>query len=177
MHPTKKMELGVLCMLNEEGSQTVEEIHDRLHHSFGRYWSPGTGALKPTVDRLADEGRVEAGEGVGTYEITEEGVTHLQELVREPVEGIFYTNDVHVLLKLGAIHHLPPGEVDEQLRAVRDRAMETRDGLLTAKEEHRHEIDEPTRYGYRHELTDLNVAMLDAFVDWIEAIRSTDDGF
>ncbi len=166
--------LGMLGTLAEREVATVDEIHDSLHHTFGRYWGASTGILSPTASQLVDDGHVEVvseAESVG-HRITDEGVDRLRELLREPVEDVSHPSfRPHLMMKLGFLHHLPAGEQREELDGLREQLHAARDRLLTADQSHETEGTDSEAVGYRSELIDLRVRIIDAFVDWLDRVE------
>lgn len=178
MKPSELAELGVLCVLNEEARLSRDGVKDRLHHSFGQYWQVNSGVLWPAIDRLEDEGWLDRHVATGAdskrvrYSITGSGVDRLRELLREPVDDIFELHRRHVLIvKLGALHHLPEDEQEAQLERLQRRAEEVLENARIIHREHDICIDDGAEYGYRRELLDLRIRILEELIDWIESIR------
>ena len=72
---------SVLGVLAEEQVATLNQIHEKLRHSFGRYWGASTSILIPTISQLEDEGHLNAttADGNYAYEITPAGRDRLAE--------------------------------------------------------------------------------------------------
>lgn len=178
MKASELAELGVLCVLNEEETLSKRGIQDKLQHNFSRYWQFSNGVLWPAVERLEDDGRLDRhvdqsddGERV-TYSITDDGVDRLQELLRKPMDDIFQLHRRHILvMKLGALHHLPDDEQEEQLQRLQEQAQSACDYARTIRREHAENVDDRAEYGYRRELLDLRIRILEELIDWIESIK------
>lgn len=178
MRANELAELGVLCVLNEEAALSKQEIQEKLRHNFGRYWQVSNGVLWPAIERLEEDERldrhVDAGDGGERvkYSIADRGVDRLQELLREPIEDAFQLHRRHVLImKLGALHHLPDDEQDTQLQRLQKRAESAHDYALTIRREHAERVDDSDKYGHRRELLDLRIRILEELIDWLESIR------
>lgn len=178
MNSSELAELGVLCVLNEEETLSREGIKDKLRHNFGRYWQVSDSALWPAIKRLEDDGRLHRdvdsnadGEWV-LYSIAESGTDRLQELLREPIDDIFQLHRRHILMmKLGSLHHLSDDEQETQLKRLQERAERARENAQTIRREHAERVDSRGEYGYRRELLDLRISILEELIDWIGSIR------
>ncbi|QFU84659.1 PadR family transcriptional regulator [Natronorubrum aibiense] len=167
--------LGVLGVLAEEETATMNRIHEKLRHSFGRYWGASTGILMPTISQLEDDGHVTSvrdGDEYG-YEITSAGHERLQTLLSEPVDDISNpTFHSHLFLKLGFLHHLPTAAQHDELNALQAQLFEARDRLRTLEARHEDESSSSNATGYRSQLLDLRVRIIDAFLEWLAAVQS-----
>lgn len=178
MNSSELAELGVLCVLNEEETLSRERVKDRLRDNFGRYWQVSSGVLWPAIDSLENEGRLERRVDTNDnaervlYSITESGVDRLQELLREPIDDIFQLHRRHILImKLGSLHHLSDDEQEAQVRRLQERAKHALENARTTRREYAESGHDPTQYGYRRELLDLRIRILEELIDWIGSIR------
>lgn len=174
-------ELGVLGSLAEESPATRKGIQDRLQHSFGRYWGAGSGALWPAVDDLDEAGCLERlppersvdnhpGEA---YALTDSGRERLGELVRQPVDDFGLGARSHLMMKLGFLHHLPPDERAAELASLADAAQTARARLVEVRDDHDEQVADHDQYGFRRELLDLRLRILDVFLEWLSARRES----
>jgi DNA-binding PadR family transcriptional regulator len=166
--------LAVLGVLAETEAATVDQIHNKLQHNFGRYWGASTGILIPTLSQLEDDGRVRSvsiKRGFG-YEVTDDGRDRLRTLLEEPVEDLSHPSfRSHLMMKLGFLHHLPPETQRDELRSLEDQLHQARDRLLTINERHEAEKEPSADTGYRSDMIDLRIRIIDAFLDWLETVR------
>jgi DNA-binding PadR family transcriptional regulator len=177
MNPSKMADMGVLCMLEEEPGLTKAELRERLQHNFGRYWSAGTGVVWSAIDRLEDEALIErevknTGNEPPTFAITDAGNERLESLILEPVEDLFHPIQRPMLMmKLGSLHHLPQAKQREVIGRFQDEALEARDRIRTIQRSHDEAIDDHQRYGYRRDMFDLRLRLVDEILDWLESIQ------
>jgi DNA-binding PadR family transcriptional regulator len=177
MNPSKMADMGVLCMLEEEPGLTKAELRERLQHNFGRYWSAGTGVVWSAIDRLEDEALIErevknTGNEPPTFAITDAGNERLESLILEPVEDLFHPIQRPMLMmKLGSLHHLPEEKQREVIGRFQDEALEARDRIRTIQRSHDEAIDDHQRYGYRRDMFDLRLRLVDEILDWLESIQ------
>ena len=164
-------EVGVLGTLRDDDPATLERIHSRLRDNFRRYWGYGYGVLSPARDRLLSAGHIEpASSGDERYVITPAGVDRLQELLRSPLEEgtVIDIDQRHrLVIRVGFLHHLPPADQIDVLAEMEDRLREERDSWeqrFSAAEE-----DTDTR-GYRADMADLIVRIIDSHLEWIEGV-------
>lgn len=166
--------LCTLGVLAEEESATVQDVHDKLQHNFGRFWGASTGILGPTMTRLEESGHVELTlvDGVGTYRITESGFQRLESLLREPIEDVSSSPlQAPLVMKLGFLHQLPPAEQRAEIDALADRLRTARAELVDVKSMHETEVDEEHATGYRGDLIRLRIFVLDALLEWLDTIE------
>ena len=167
--------LGILGVLAEEETATVERIRERLQHNFGKYWAGSYGVLLPTVSRLTEpdsgsEPAVERVESDDTYAITERGFERLYDLLREPIEDVANPmNYPQFALKLGFLHHLPGDDQRAELAALEDRFEGARNHYVELRDLHGDEFDAPR--GYRRELFSLRAMVLDDHLQWLRSLR------
>jgi DNA-binding PadR family transcriptional regulator len=177
MKQSKMADMGVLCMLNEEPGLTKSELQERLRHNFGRYWGAGTSVVWSATDRLNEEGLIEsdveaAGNEPPAFAITDAGRERLESLILEPVEDLFHPMQRPMLMmKLGSLHHLPEGDQGRIVDRLREEALEARDHIETVRHSHDEAIDDHERYGYRRDLLDLRLRLVDEILDWLEGIQ------
>ncbi|MDS0477008.1 hypothetical protein [Natrinema sp. 1APR25-10V2] len=165
--------LGALGVLAEEETATVRAVHETLQHNFGNYWGASTGVLGPTMTRLEEAGHVglTLTDG-GTYRITESGIARLQSLLRDPVDGLSSSPlQPQLVMKLGFLHHLPLPEQREEIDALADRVRTAREELGDVKSIHEAEVDDAVDTGYRGDLILLRIFVLDALLDWLDALE------
>lgn len=166
--------LGILSVLAEQESATIRDVHDRLRHSFGRYWGASTGVLGPTMTRLEENGYVELslGDGGDPYRITDSGLERLRSLLREPLEDIEHSPlQPPLLMKLGFLHHLPLDEQRREIDRLTDRLRTARAELVDLRSVHEREVDDETDTGYRGELIRLRILVFDAVLEWLDTIE------
>ena len=166
--------IGILGVLAELESATIRDVHDRLRHSFGRYWGASTGVLGPTMTRLEENGHVELSfaDGGDPYRITDSGLEQLRSLLREPLEDVEGAPlQAPLLLKLGFLHHLPLEEQRREIDRLTDRLRTARSELVELQSVHEREVDDETDAGYRGELIRLRVFVLDAVLEWLETVE------
>jgi DNA-binding PadR family transcriptional regulator len=167
--------LAVLGVLAEKESATVDQVHEKLQHNFGRYWGASTGILIPTISQLEEDGRVvsvsdECGYG---YKITDDGIDRLRVHLEEPVEDVSKPSfRSHLMMKLGFLHHLPTEAQRDELRSMEDQLHQARDQLVTVEERHKDELGSQSNTGYRRDMIDLRIRIIDAFLDWLGTVRS-----
>jgi DNA-binding PadR family transcriptional regulator len=177
MDPSKMADMGVLCMLKEESGLTKAELRERLQHNFGRYWGAGTGAVWSAIDRLEDEALIgrdtgDAGTEPPAFTITDAGEEQLKSLILEPVEDLFHPMQRPMLMmKLGSLHHLPEEQQRQVIDRFRNEALEARDRIKTIQRSHDDAISDHDRYGYRRDMFDLRLRLVDEILDWLEAIQ------
>lgn len=177
MNPSKMADMGVLCMLKEEPGLTKAELRERLQHNFGRYWGAGTGVVWSSIDRLEDEALIErAAEGAGTdppaFAITDAGEERLESLILEPAEDLFHPMQRPMLMmKLGSLHHLPEENQRQVIDRFRDEALDARDRIKTIQRSHDDAISDHDRYGYRRDMFDLRLRIVDEIIDWLEGLQ------
>jgi len=185
------VEVAILGFLNEWNQLSIDTLSDRLRHNFGPFWTFGYGTLLPAVSELEDRGHVrlvtggedtfpeteetEAGtdESEYTYEITAEGRERLQELLRQPLADVEDPKQRYrVIIKLGFIHHLPPEDQAAEFGRLIDRFTTFRTEYEEVRDDHdRETMADFDRHGYRVELIDLSIEMIDTLVDWLERHR------
>ncbi|ELZ04056.1 hypothetical protein C482_03451 [Natrialba chahannaoensis JCM 10990] len=168
--------IGVLGILAEEDRASVETVHERLQHTFGRYWGASTGILVPTIDHLEEQGHVEltASTPVATYKLTDSGQDRLQSLLTGPVEDVSHPSfRPHLMLKLGFLHHLPTERQRDELNQIKDQLHTARETLLDIDETHETAVENRESVGYRRNLTDLRVRITDAFLAWLDEVEPT----
>jgi len=177
------VELGILGLLNEWDQLSIDTIQDRLQHNFGSFWTFSYGALLPVVSELEEKGHVQPGaddgdafrgaEGSHPYEITEEGRNRLEDLLRQPLADVKDPQQRHkVIIKLGFIHHLPPEERTAEFDHLIDRFVTFRREWQEIRDEHDSTtMAEFDGHGYRVELIDLSIEMIDTLIDWLERHR------
>lgn len=166
MEQRQLTELGVLGFLNEREA-SLGTIQDRFNHNFGRHQFAGHGVLEPALARLREQGHVR---GSPTYRITESGRDRLRELLREPVSDVADpTQRPHLLVKLGFLHHLPPSEQDDEVARLEDQFHRARAEWIDVA--NAHGADEAAHSGYRLELIELTIQLLDAQLEWIGELR------
>lgn len=166
--------LSVLGVLAEEQVATLNQIHEKLRHSFGRYWGASTSILIPTISQLEDEGHLNAttADGNYAYEITPAGRDRLKALLRERIEDVSHPSfRPHLLLKLGFLHHLPKDEQHTENESLQDQLYETRDRLLTLESYHGDKRKPGASAGYRGGLIDLRVRIIDTIIDWLKSFK------
>lgn len=167
--------LAILGILAEKERATVKTVHEKLRHNFGRYWGASTGILVPTVNQLNDDGYVKTTDSTtqaATYKITDEGRNHLQSLLTKPIEDVSHPSfRAHLMMKLGFLHHLSIDGQQAEIRALKDQLKTAREELRTIDAAHEAEVDDRERVGYRQELIDLRVRILDTFLEWLDAIE------
>ncbi|ELY38924.1 PadR family transcriptional regulator [Natronorubrum tibetense] len=167
--------LAILGILAEKERATVKTVHEKLRHNFGRYWGASTGILVPTVNQLNDDGYVKTTDSTtqaATYKITDEGRNHLQSLLTKPIEDVSHPSfRAHLMMKLGFLHHLSIDGQQAEIRALKDQLKTAREELRTIDAAHESEVDDRERVGYRQELIDLRVRILDTFLEWLDAIE------
>ena len=167
MDRSDTIELGVLGLL-AEGEATVESLQKRFNHNFGRHQFAGRGTLDPTLDRLREEGYVI---GSQVYSLTDQGRERLRSLLREPVAAVDDPEHrPHLLVKLGFLHHLPAEGRDAELAHLEDQFHEARNAWLETARMHNEEVDHD---GFRLELVDLTVELLDTHLRWVRRLRDS----
>lgn len=177
MNSSKMADMGVLCMLEEEPGLTKAELRERLQHNFGRYWGAGTGVVWSAIDRLEDEALIErdakeTGNDPPAFAITDAGAERLESLILEPVEDLFHPMQRPMLMmKLGSLHHLPEADQREVIGRLRDEALDARDRIKTIQRSHDESIDDHQRYGYRRDMFDLRLRLVDDILNWLEEIQ------
>ena len=108
--------------------------------------------------------------GSRTYRITESGRDRLRKLVRERVSDVDDPGQrPHLLLKLGFLHHLPPSEQDEEVARLEDQFHRARAEWIEVA--NAHGADEAVHSGYRLELIELTIQLLDTQLEWIGELR------
>lgn len=165
-------------MLKEESGLTKDELRERLQHNFGRYWGAGTGVVWSSIDRLDDETLIErnaeaTGNEPPAFVITDSGEKHLESLILEPVEDPFHPMQRPMLtMKLGSLHHLPEEKQRQVIDRFRDEALDARDRIETIQHSHDDAISDHDRYGYRRDMFDLRLRIVEEFLDWLDGISS-----
>lgn len=178
MKQRKLASLGVLGVLSEDEFATVGQIHDKLHHNFGRYWGASTGILTPTISQLEEEGYVEP---VRTdreygYEITPAGRDRLEAILSERIDDISHPSSrPHLMLKLGFLHHLPVERQHDEIESLQDQLFEARDRLHTLEQRHEDESDSFGETGYRGEMIGLRIGIVNALLEWLEDVKPNVD--
>lgn len=164
-------EVGVLGTLQDDDPATLEGIHSRLRDNFRRYWGYGYGVLSPARDRLLEVGHIEpAATGDERYVITTSGVDRLRDLLRSPLEEgtVIDIDQRHrLVIRVGFLHHLPPGDQADVLAEMEDRLREERESWLQRFSAADGDAD--TR-GYRADMADLIVRIIDSHLEWIEGV-------
>jgi len=167
--------LAILGILAETEQATVKIIHEKLRHNFGRYWGASTGILVPTINQLKEDGYVNTTENTtqaATYEITDDGRQHLQSLLTKPIEDVSHPSfRAHLMMKLGFLHHLSIDGQQAEIRALKDQLKTSREELRTIDTTHQTEVEDRERVGYRQELLDLRIRILNTFLEWLDAIE------
>lgn len=164
-------EVGILGTLRDDDPATLEAIHSRLRENFQRYWGYGYGVLSPARDRLLETGHIEpVAAGDERYAITTSGEDHLRDLLNQPLEeGVVIDIDQRhrLVIRVGFLHHLPREEQADMLSKMEDRLRTEREEWLArfSAAEDSHE----TR-GYRGDMADLIVRIIDSHLDWIEGV-------
>lgn len=177
------VEVAILGFLNEWNQSSIDTIYERLKHNFGPFWTFGYGTLLPAVSELEENGHVrlvaDGEDGFPDakeeypYAITDAGRERLRELLTEPLADIEDPEQRYrVIIKLGFIHHLPPEEQAEEFDRLIDRFMSFRTEYEEIRDHHDPEtMADFDRHGYRVELIDLSIEMIDTLVDWLERHR------
>jgi DNA-binding PadR family transcriptional regulator len=161
-------ELAFLSILADEPAD-LDAVRDRLTHVYGRHWPVSYGALEPAVSRLVEAGSLVRLDD-GTYSPTESGRERLRDLASEPVEDVADpSQQPHLLVKVGSLHHLPPERRDEELAGLEDRLLQARDHYQDVQEAHAEAIDDPV--GYRRDLGALTARLLDEQLEWVRGLR------
>ena len=76
-----------------------------------------------------------------------------------------------LMMKLGSLHHLPQEKQREVIGRFQDEALEARDRIRTIQRSHDEAIDDHQRYGYRRDMFDLRLRLVDEILDWLESIQ------
>lgn len=166
--------LGVLGVLAEVDMATVHQIHETLKHNFGRYWGASTGIILPTLSQLEEAGQVgmTVADGARGYTITETGRDRLNVLLKEPVEDVSNPSfRPHLMMKLGFLYHLSSGDQHKEISEMQAQLREERDRVRTLQLSHDDEPSDPMATGYRGELLDLRIRIINAILDWFEIIK------
>lgn len=175
MEQRKLASLAILGVLAEKESATIESIHTTLKHNFGRYWGASTGILVPTMNQLKKDGYVEqvSADGSGiAYRLTKSGRNRLKKILSISVEDISHPSSrPELMIKLGYLHHLSVSRQREELRELKDQLRTERDKLLTLEDTHSTEGAEKKPTGYRHELFDLRIRIIDAILQWMNNVE------
>lgn len=162
------IELGVLGLLAERDA-TATELKERFNHNFGRHQFAGHGTLGPTLDRLHEE---EYLTGAQEYTLTERGRDRLRTLLREPVPAVDNpSHRPHLLVKLGFLHHLPPEDQAAELAYLEDQFHQARNSWVETLTMHEEEVT--SHDGYRVELIELTVDLLDTQLEWVRRLRES----
>jgi len=170
MDQRRLIELGVLGLLAEREA-SLDALRERFNHNFGRHQFAGYGTLRPTLDRLCEEGHAA---GADSYRITTAGRDRLRELLAEDVPAVDDpAHRPHLLIKLGFLHHLPPTRQDEELAALEDKFHAAREKWVEAAAVHDDPEVEMGDTGYRRELIELTVDLLDTQLDWLGRLRAS----
>lgn len=166
--------LGVLGVLAEEDGATIDRIHEKLKHNFGRYWGASTGILAPTLSALENDGLVELTrvEQSWGYTLTAAGRERLRALLKQPVQDVSHELfHPHLLMKVGFAHHLPTADRRAEIAELQAQLREERDQIRTVQLEHDDAATEHT--GYRGDLFELQIRIIDTCSDWLAEL--TDD--
>jgi len=174
------VEVAILGFLSEWNQSSIDTLYNRLKHNFGPFWTFGYGTLLPAVSELEKKGYVrlvaDGEDGFPDskekypYAITEDGRDRLQELLGKPLADVTDPKQRYqVIIKLGFIHHLPPEEQVEEFGRMIDRFATFRGEWEEIRDQHdRETMADFDRHGYRVELIDLSIEMIDTLVDWLE---------
>lgn len=164
-------EVGVLGTLKDDDPATLERIHSSLRDNFRRYWGYGYGVLSPARDRLLEAGHIEpAATGDERYVITSAGVDRLEALLRSPIEEgtVIDIDQRHrLVIRVGFLHHLPPGDQSAVLAEMEDRLREERTSWQRRFSAADDDVDSR---GYRADMADLIVRIIDSHLEWIEGV-------
>lgn len=169
--------LGVLGVLAETETATVDEIRSHLQHNFGRYWAGSYGVLLPALSRLTDEDADPAVERLTAdsdvvYTLTDRGTERLRELLRTPVEDVANPLSYpQLVLKLGFLHLLSEDDQRAELADLEDRFEQARNRFLELGEIHDDGVED--RRGYRRELFSLRAMVLDDHLQWVRSLRDS----
>lgn len=178
-------EIGILGMLNEQGSLSLAAIVDRLQHNFSKYWGFSHSVVSTAATDLGEEGHVALStnrrEGKYVYQITPTGRERLRELIRtgfETDEIFEFSKRRDVLIRLGFLHHLPEEDQAVVLNTIEDRLITEREQWVEIQQMHECERADDAQTGYRQDLIQLNITMLDALLQWVKGlnIRTLDVG-
>ena len=178
MKPHDLAEVGILGMLNEQNSLSADMITDRLQHNFSKYWGFSRGVLSSAIANLKEEEyitlSINSEESKYVYYITPEGKDRLHRLIREPFEtdeAFNFSNRHHVLIRLGFLHHLPEEEQTAVLNTLEDRLAVEREQWVEIQQMHERERPNDAQTGYRQDLIQLNITMLDALLEWVKGLN------
>jgi DNA-binding PadR family transcriptional regulator len=168
-------EVGVLGVLNERGPRTLDDVKRTLQHSFGRYYAFSTGVVTPAIQDLVDDECIApcSDEGQYRYRITDEGRKRLRRLVLDGLTA----DDVgdlksraRVMIYIGFLHHLPEGDQAEAFESVSEALRDQRRKWREARHSH-DAADEAANVGYRKEMVELNIQMVETFIEWLERLE------
>ena len=178
MKPHDLAEVGILGMLNEQNSLSADMITDRLQHNFSKYWGFSRGVLSSAIADLKEEEyitlSINSEESKYVYYITAKGKDRLHGLIREAFEtdeAFNFSNRHHVLIRLGFLHHLPEEEQAAMLNTLEDRLATEREQWVEIQQIHERERPNDAQTGYRQDLIQLNITMLDALIEWVEGLN------
>lgn len=165
-------------ILNEQGPLSLDEITNRLQHNFKKYWGFSRGVVSSAATKLEKERYIvlsnQCERDQYVYRVTPEGRMHLHKLIRDAfkTDEIFdFTKRHHVLIRLGFLHHLPECEQVAVLNTIEDQLAEERRRWFTIQRTHEQEHpDTAVQTGYRRDLIQLNVTMLNTLLEWVEEI-------
>ncbi|THE64693.1 hypothetical protein D8Y22_11285 [Salinadaptatus halalkaliphilus] len=175
MEQRELAKLGILGVLAETESATIESVHKLLTHNFGRYWGASTGILVPTMNQLKTDGYVEQVSVDGSdvaYRMTDPGRDHLQSLLTATIEDVSDPSSRPVLMiKLGYLHHLSVSAQREEIQQLKDQLRSERENVRSLQDLHATEIDDRDASGYRRELYDLRIRIIDALLEWLATVE------
>lgn len=164
--------LGVLGVLAEEDGATLDRIHEKLKHNFGRYWGASTGILGPTLSALEDDDLVELARTGGTWEytLTAAGREQLRTLLKKPVQDVSHELfHPHLLMKIGFAHHLPAADRRAEITELQAQLSEERDRIRNVQLAHEDGASSEST-GYRGDLFELQIRIMDVCSDWLDEL-------
>ena len=76
-----------------------------------------------------------------------------------------------MLIRLGFLHHLPEKEQAAVLNTLEDRLVMEREQRVEIQQIHERERPNDAQTGYRQDLIQLNITMLDALLEWVKGLN------
>lgn len=147
MARTAQTELAVLGALST-APMTGYEVRAAITGTLGHFWHESFGQIYPTLARLAEGGLVRRSDSgrtaSGRFEITDEGMARLRELLAEPFSAPPARNALLLRLFFGT--ELEPGRGRELLEDARAQAMAALAAFAEIREEIRDDDSPAQRY-------------------------------